>query len=362
MLRPRACALASAQIKLGMGGSAREQGRAAGAVPGRRHEHRASPTATWPRASAGRGSASNDAAAVVEATTALDPLVNQIAGAGGSDLCVGGGDGSMFLDHEVCVLAGDLNYRIDSTPRAVRRGGRSRPRTAGAAARVRPAAGRAQAQPGLPAAGARGEGHRLRADVQVRRWGATCTTRARSGARRRGATACCTSGVGCAHGEVQAVWEVRTSRPQARERRLQDQGQDSEGREEGAELLHAGTGEAVWGGGWTGLGGTCSECSFSEWAGGEADGRRMDYLVNVLGLGAEGGGRVAGAVALRSRRGRACSWASRLMFGPWAVVMSAAVLSTPNGSETESITGDAAVVQTADSLRVEPRHFASNSP
>jgi len=30
---------------------------------------------------------------------------------------VSGGDGSMVLDHEIVVLNGDLNYRIDSTPR-----------------------------------------------------------------------------------------------------------------------------------------------------------------------------------------------------------------------------------------------------
>ena len=29
----------------------------------------------------------------------------------------GGGDGSMILDHEVCILNGDLNYRIDTMPR-----------------------------------------------------------------------------------------------------------------------------------------------------------------------------------------------------------------------------------------------------
>ncbi|KAI9696653.1 MAG: hypothetical protein M1820_008102 [Bogoriella megaspora] len=34
-----------------------------------------------------------------------------------SDLFVGGGDGSMILDHEICILNGDLNYRIDSMPR-----------------------------------------------------------------------------------------------------------------------------------------------------------------------------------------------------------------------------------------------------
>ena len=30
---------------------------------------------------------------------------------------VGGGDGTQILDHEICVLNGDLNYRIDAMPR-----------------------------------------------------------------------------------------------------------------------------------------------------------------------------------------------------------------------------------------------------
>lgn len=33
------------------------------------------------------------------------------------DLFVGGGDGAMILDHEICILNGDLNYRIDSMTR-----------------------------------------------------------------------------------------------------------------------------------------------------------------------------------------------------------------------------------------------------
>jgi hypothetical protein len=33
------------------------------------------------------------------------------------DRYVGGGDGSMILDNEICILNGDLNYRIDSMPR-----------------------------------------------------------------------------------------------------------------------------------------------------------------------------------------------------------------------------------------------------
>ncbi|KAL8722830.1 MAG: hypothetical protein Q9225_000779 [Loekoesia sp. 1 TL-2023] len=32
---------------------------------------------------------------------------------------VGGGDGSMILDHEICILNGDLNYRIDTMSREI---------------------------------------------------------------------------------------------------------------------------------------------------------------------------------------------------------------------------------------------------
>ncbi|KAF2754694.1 DNase I-like protein [Pseudovirgaria hyperparasitica] len=39
-----------------------------------------------------------------------------------SEVFVGGGDGSMILDHEICILNGDLNYRIDAMgPDAVKR-------------------------------------------------------------------------------------------------------------------------------------------------------------------------------------------------------------------------------------------------
>lgn len=34
-----------------------------------------------------------------------------------SSLFVGGGDGTQILDHEICILNGDLNYRIDAMPR-----------------------------------------------------------------------------------------------------------------------------------------------------------------------------------------------------------------------------------------------------
>jgi endonuclease/exonuclease/phosphatase family metal-dependent hydrolase len=33
------------------------------------------------------------------------------------DSYIGGGDGSMILDHEICILNGDLNYRIDTMGR-----------------------------------------------------------------------------------------------------------------------------------------------------------------------------------------------------------------------------------------------------
>ena len=33
------------------------------------------------------------------------------------DIFVGGGDGSMIMDHEICILNGDLNYRIDTMGR-----------------------------------------------------------------------------------------------------------------------------------------------------------------------------------------------------------------------------------------------------
>lgn len=55
----------------------------------------------------------NDVASILEAE-ALDAepdLDNR------SSLYVGGGDGAQVLDHEICILNGDLNYRIDTIPR-----------------------------------------------------------------------------------------------------------------------------------------------------------------------------------------------------------------------------------------------------
>lgn len=55
----------------------------------------------------------NDIATILEAESLpleRDPSIR-------TDLFVGGGDGTQILDHEICILNGDLNYRIDSMPR-----------------------------------------------------------------------------------------------------------------------------------------------------------------------------------------------------------------------------------------------------
>lgn len=55
----------------------------------------------------------NDIAAIIDAVV-LPPEKDLFAHC---DAYVGGGDGSMILDHEICVLNGDLNYRIDTMGR-----------------------------------------------------------------------------------------------------------------------------------------------------------------------------------------------------------------------------------------------------
>lgn len=55
----------------------------------------------------------NDITAILESAM-LPPSRNASVG---SDIFVGGGDGSMILDHEICILHGDLNYRIDTMGR-----------------------------------------------------------------------------------------------------------------------------------------------------------------------------------------------------------------------------------------------------
>jgi endonuclease/exonuclease/phosphatase family metal-dependent hydrolase len=54
-------------------------------------------------------SRNNDIAAILEASI-MPPESSPKAR---TDMFVGGGDGSMILDHEICILNGDLNYRID---------------------------------------------------------------------------------------------------------------------------------------------------------------------------------------------------------------------------------------------------------
>jgi hypothetical protein len=55
----------------------------------------------------------NDAASIMEQA----PLPGNRSPADCENFFVGGGDGSMILDHEICILNGDLNYRIDAMPR-----------------------------------------------------------------------------------------------------------------------------------------------------------------------------------------------------------------------------------------------------
>lgn len=55
----------------------------------------------------------NDAAAILESSV-LSPERDSNARC---DSYVAGGDGTMILDHEICILNGDLNYRIDTMGR-----------------------------------------------------------------------------------------------------------------------------------------------------------------------------------------------------------------------------------------------------
>ena len=57
----------------------------------------------------------NDIAAILEA----ECLASENSLTTRADHFVSGGDGSMIMDHEICILNGDLNYRIDSIPQHV---------------------------------------------------------------------------------------------------------------------------------------------------------------------------------------------------------------------------------------------------
>ncbi|KAF2269540.1 DNase I-like protein [Lojkania enalia] len=57
----------------------------------------------------------NDIASIMES----EALPRNRSPSDRADFFVGGGDGSMILDHEICILNGDLNYRIDAMPRNI---------------------------------------------------------------------------------------------------------------------------------------------------------------------------------------------------------------------------------------------------
>ncbi|KAK4250704.1 Endonuclease/exonuclease/phosphatase [Corynascus novoguineensis] len=111
-LRERISNLSSAEVKRGMGGLHGNKG----AIVVRFMVDDTSVCFINCHLAAGQGSANarhNDIAAILEAPLLpphRDPGVR-------IDSFVGGGDGSMILDHELCLLNGDLNYRIDTMSR-----------------------------------------------------------------------------------------------------------------------------------------------------------------------------------------------------------------------------------------------------
>lgn len=111
-LRERISNLSSAEVKRGMGGLHGNKG----AIVVRFMVDHTSVCFVNCHLAAGQGSANarhNDIAAILEAQLLppqRDPGVR-------IDSFVGGGDGSMILDHELCLLNGDLNYRIDTMSR-----------------------------------------------------------------------------------------------------------------------------------------------------------------------------------------------------------------------------------------------------
>ncbi len=111
-LRERISNLSSAEVKRGMGGLHGNKG----AIVVRFMVDDTSLCFINCHLAAGQTSANArhaDVAAILEATLLppeRDPATR-------IDSYVGGGDGSMILDHELCLLNGDLNYRIDTMSR-----------------------------------------------------------------------------------------------------------------------------------------------------------------------------------------------------------------------------------------------------
>jgi len=111
-IRARVSNLSSADIKRGMGGLHGNKG----AIVVRFMIDDTSMCFINCHLAAGQSAANqrhNDIAAILEAAvlpSERDPAIR-------IDSYVGGGDGTMVLDHEVCVVNGDLNYRIDTMSR-----------------------------------------------------------------------------------------------------------------------------------------------------------------------------------------------------------------------------------------------------
>jgi len=59
----------------------------------------------------------NDIAAILESETLPAYPLTDESGVQHADVFSAGGDGSMIVDHEICILNGDLNYRIDTMGR-----------------------------------------------------------------------------------------------------------------------------------------------------------------------------------------------------------------------------------------------------
>ncbi|KAH8888715.1 DNase I-like protein [Thozetella sp. PMI_491] len=111
-LRDRISNLSSAEVKRGMGGYHGNKG----AIIVRFMVDDSSLCFINCHLAAGQSQANNrhnDVAAILDSTLLppeRDPQIRM-------DSYVGGGDGTMVMDHELCVLNGDLNYRIDTMSR-----------------------------------------------------------------------------------------------------------------------------------------------------------------------------------------------------------------------------------------------------
>ncbi|TPX10925.1 uncharacterized protein E0L32_008131 [Thyridium curvatum] len=111
-IRDRVRSLSSAEVKRGMGGLHGNKG----AIVVRFMVDDSSLCFINCHLAAGQSQANsrhNDVAAILEAAilpAERDPSARV-------DSYVGGGDGTMIMDHELCILNGDLNYRIDTMSR-----------------------------------------------------------------------------------------------------------------------------------------------------------------------------------------------------------------------------------------------------